>query len=136
MGKKRIVVDTNNLISALGWRGNSRKLFENIVEGKAYWFASLKQVDELKRVLDYPRFGFSQEQKTRFLELVFETAVLVDSKTRLDAVKDDPSDNIILECAVDCGADFVISGDSHLLKLKEFNGIGIVKVAEFLEKHL
>mgnify|MGYP001596119756 FL=1 len=61
---------------------------------------------------------------------------MVDSKASLNVIKEDPSDNFILECAVDCSAGFVISGDKHLLKLKAFNGIRIVKVAEFLEKHL
>ncbi len=41
MGKKKIVIDTNNLISALGWKGYSRKLFELVIDKKVEWFISL-----------------------------------------------------------------------------------------------
>lgn len=133
MGKK-IVVDTNNLISALGWEGNSRKLFRRIINEEIEWFISLKQIKELKRVMDYPRFKFTEEQKRKFLEIIFEIANVIDTKTKLDIVKEDSDDNIILECAVECKVNFIITGDKHLLKLKEFKGIKIIRVKDFLKE--
>ena len=50
----------------------------------------------------------------------------------LRVIKEDPSDNMILECAVAGGVDFVISGDDHLLAVGEFHGIRIVNPSEFL----
>ena len=50
----------------------------------------------------------------------------------LGVVKDDPSDNTILACAVESEADFIILGDRHLTDLKEFKGITIVNPATFL----
>ena len=44
------------------------------------------------------------------------------------------SDNLFINLAIDGGAKTIISGDSHLLKLKEFNGIEIIKAADFLVK--
>ena len=41
-------------------------------------------------------------------------------------VKEDPDDNKIIECAVACGADFILTYDKHLLRLKEFRGIKII----------
>lgn len=136
MGKKKVVVDTNNLISALGWEGKPRNLLRKLIEGKVDWFISLKQITELEKVMDYPKFKFSQEQKRRFLEIVLETAIIVDTKTKLNVIKEDPADNLILECAAECKANFIITGDAHLLKLKEFKGTKIIKVKEFLEKHI
>jgi uncharacterized protein len=47
-------------------------------------------------------------------------------------VKDDPSDNRILECAEAGGSEFIVTGDAHLLKLGQFAGMKILKPAEFL----
>ena len=60
MGKKKIVIDTNNLISALGWEGNSRDLLIRVINKEYEFIISIKQIEELKRVLDYPKFGFSK----------------------------------------------------------------------------
>jgi predicted nucleic acid-binding protein len=46
----------------------------------------------------------------------------------------DEADNRILECAVAGNADFIVSGDRHLLSLKEFRDIPIVRAAEFLSR--
>lgn len=137
MGKKKIiVVDTNNLVAALGQEGNSRELFRNIIDGKVEWFISLKQIAELKKVLAYSKFKFSEEQKRVFLEIIFEITNIIDTKIKLKIVKEDPDDDKLLECAIECGADFIISGDIHLLKLKKFKEIKIIKVKDFLEKHM
>jgi predicted nucleic acid-binding protein len=55
-------------------------------------------------------------------------------KDRIFLVREDPQDNRILECAVEGKADFIISGDNHLLNKKEFNGIRIVNAKEFIER--
>ena len=133
MGKKKIVIDTNNLISALGWEGKSKELFRKVIDKEYDLFISIKQIAELKEVMNYPKFSFSEEQKRKFLEILFESATIVDTKTSLNAVKEDPEDNILLECAVEVNADYIISGDEHLKKLKEFEKIKIISVSEFLE---
>lgn len=51
-------------------------------------------------------------------------------------IQADPSDNKFLECAVAGKATCIISGDKHLLKLHEFNGIPILKPREFWETYL
>ncbi len=63
-----------------------------------------------------------------------ELAGNVSPTVKLDVIKADPKDNIILECAVAGNADYIVSGDKHLLDLKEFSGIKILKPAEFLRK--
>jgi predicted nucleic acid-binding protein len=57
----------------------------------------------------------------------------VDITQKIFAVQDDPDDNKFLECALQCKADYIISGDTHLLDLKEFEGIKILRAAEFLK---
>jgi len=133
MGKKKIVIDTNNLISALGWEGNSRDLLIRVINKEYEFIISIKQIEELKRVLDYPKFGFSKEQKRKFLEVIFEIANVIDTKLKLN-VTDDEKDNMLLECAIEGEADYIISGDNDLLRLKKFRNARIVSVKEFLGK--
>lgn len=52
----------------------------------------------------------------------------------MKAVKADPKDNMILSCAVEGGADFIVSGDEHLKVLKVYEGIRILEPARLLEK--
>jgi len=51
-----------------------------------------------------------------------------------DAVDDDPSDDEILACAVEAEADYLVSGDSHLIELGVYDGIDIVEPAEFIRE--
>ena len=133
MGKKKIVIDTNNLISAFGWEGKSRDLLRKVIDKEYELVISVKQLEELKNVLDYPKFKFSEEQKRKFLEIIFKTAAVIDTKLKLD-VCDDEKDNMFLECAIEGKADYLISGDDDLLRLKRFKNVKIISVKEFLEK--
>ena len=133
MGKKKIVIDTNNLISALGWEGNSRDLLRKVIDKEYEFIISIKQLEELKNVLDYPKFRFSEDQKRKFLEIIFKIAAVIKTKLKLDVCVD-KKDNMFLECAVEGKADYLISGDDHLLRLKKFRNVKIVSVKEFLER--
>jgi putative PIN family toxin of toxin-antitoxin system len=135
MGKEKIIVDTNILISAIGWEGKPRELFRRIVDSEYVLFISNKQLGEIKRVLNYPKFRFMQEQKDKFLKIVFQLANIVDTKTELNIIKGDPPDNMLLECAVEAGAKYIVSGDKHLKKLKRYKNITIISVSDFLKKH-
>ena len=132
MGKKKIVIDTNNLISALGWEGNSRDLLRKVIDKEYEFIISIKQLEELKNVLDYPKFRFSEDQKRKFLEIIFKIATVIKTKLKLDVCVD-KKDNMFLECAVEGKADYLISGDDHLLRLKKFRNVKIVSVKEFLD---
>lgn len=50
------------------------------------------------------------------------------------AVLEDDADNRVLECAIDGRADFIISGNHHLLDLREFRGIPILSASDFLNR--
>src|SRR3989339_1328599 len=126
MGKTKATLDTNILISALGWNGNPRQIFEKIIEGEVELVISEEQFDELSEALNYPKFEFREEQKDRFKALILEIATFVKPIEKISEVKEDPDDNMILETAVAGDAEYIISGDADLLKLKEFRGIKII----------
>ncbi len=133
MGKKKIVLDTNILVSSISWKGNPRKVFDKCEKGDIELITSLKQFYEFCRVLEYPKFDFSDEQKNKFKNLILKIATFVEPQEKVDVVKEDPNDNMLLECATESKAYFIITGDKHLLKLKEFKGIKIITAKEFLE---
>ncbi len=83
-------------------------------------------------VMDYPKFKFKEKEKEQFLEVLLANSVLVEPKENINIIKEDPDDNKFLECAVEACADYIISGDAHLLKLQQFRGIEILSPKEFL----
>ncbi len=88
------------------------------------------------RVLRYPRIvkRHRQDEKAiqRFLELLSGEAVAVEPTEVLDVVKEDESDNRYLECAIEGKAQYIISGDRHLLELGEYQGVIILPPAAFM----
>ena len=134
MGKKKIVLDTNILISAFGWKGKPREIYEKVLEKEFELIISKKQIEELERVLNYPKFDFDEDKKARFLAILMETATIVETSDNLKIIEEDPDDNVILESAVESNVSFLVSGDPHLLEIKKFGEVEIISAAEFLEK--
>ena len=132
MGKKKIVLDTNILISALGWVGNPRLIFNRVISNDFELIMSDKQLEEIIKVLGYPKFSFDYDQKSRFINLLIEISTLVKLDEILNVIGDDPEDNIIITSAVIGGADFIITGDEHILKLKKFRTISILNAKDFM----
>ena len=133
MGKTKVTLDTNILISALGWNGNPNQVFSRVISGEVDFIISDEQFTELAETLEYPKFQFTEEQKDRFKSLILEIATFVKPVEKIDAVKNDPDDNIVLEAAVAGKVNYIVTGDPDLLELKEFRGIKIVKAKEFLD---
>ena len=84
------------------------------------------------RVMDYPKFNFTEEQKQTMLGIITAIATVVEIPRKLEVIKDDPDDDVILETAVVGDVDYVISGDPHLLKLGKFGVIKIITANKFL----
>jgi uncharacterized protein len=131
MGEK-VVIDTNVIISAFGFGGKPRILLSKVLAGQYQLQISWKQWFEICRVLDYPKFKFTESQKEDIKFLLLSHAVFLDTHSKLNVIRDDPSDNVLLECAVESGAKAIISGDKHLLGLGNFKGIEIIDTNQFI----
>lgn len=131
---KRIVIDTNVLISALGWNGAERALLTHCKEGLFELVISLPLLKELERVLHYKKLNFQKEEQAEFLSLVTALAVVVEPKEALEVISAHPPDNRIVECACEGCAEFIVSGDEHLLQLSEFRSIKIMRAPDFLKE--
>jgi len=82
----------------------------------------------------YKRDHFCPQEIMPFLRNLRTPARHVKTNSKISVVITDRTDNIFLECALDGSADFIISGDRHLLDIKVYSGIEIVRVGEFLLK--
>lgn len=71
------------------------------------------------------KFGLERAQVAELLQLIDQVTKTVYPKTKINVVRD-PTDNMILECAVEAKADMVVSLDKDLLSIKTFETIQIV----------
>ena len=129
---KKVVLDTNVTISALFWKGNPRKVYDLVRQGKLILLLSDEIEKEFIRALGYEKFGLSPQEIMPFLRDLRSHARHVVTTSKISLVTADPTDNIFLECALEGSADFIISGDRHLLDIKVYRGIKIVRAGEFL----
>jgi putative PIN family toxin of toxin-antitoxin system len=130
----RIVCDTNVLISGVLFNGPPRRVLELIARGAIDNAVSLEILAEVKNVLLRPEFGLSSEQVTDMVATFAETFSLVAPGVQVDAVKDDPDDDRILEAAQTAHARVIVSGDQHLLSIKAWREIEILSPAVFMER--
>lgn len=131
----RVVLDTNVVISALVFRGVAVPLVSAWQSGRFKMLVSRQLLNEYIRVLHYPKFHLTpQEIHHAIVEQVapFVTAVKVVRIPRIIQV--DPSDNHVLACASAGKANVIVSGDHHVLGLKQYRRIPIVTLQEFLHQ--
>lgn len=130
----KVTPDTNTLVSAVISKGNEFELLRLAHISKIKLILSLQILKEFKDVISRKKFGFSNEQINRILKSIVNISAIIMPSNRIDLIKEDPADNKILECAESGKADYIVSGDYHLLKLKEYKEIKIVKTSEFLKR--
>ena len=129
---KKVVFDTNILVSAYLWRGPARRTLEKVRSGEWTLLNSTDATDELIRVLAYDKFGLTPSEIQPIIRDLTEISEFVDVRTRVEIITRDPTDNIFLSLAIDGQADAIVSGDHHLIDLKKFKGIQIIPVRKFL----
>ena len=132
MKRHRIVLDTNVLVSAILFGGPPRDVLELAISGTMDCSLSLAILDELREVLCRPKFGFSLEQSLQVLEELHAVCDVVHPADRVFVLASDPDDNMILECALASKADFIVSGDRHLLDLATYRDVLIVRPSDYL----
>jgi putative PIN family toxin of toxin-antitoxin system len=128
---KRVVADTNILVSALQFGGKPKQLLDLAVDGQVDLAASEEIIAETLRVLR-EKFDRAPEWLAEADRQLRVIARIVVPTASIHAIEADPTDDRILECAVAADAEVIVSGDTHLLSLGSFRGILIQRVAEFL----
>lgn len=130
----RIVADTNVFLSGIFWKGNfSSQIIELWRDRKIELVSSISIIDELTKNLRGFKIKMDEEIVQEWENTILENSLLVEPKEKIEIVKDDEDDNKFIEAAVAGKADYIITQDNHLLRIKEFKGIKILTPKEFLD---
>jgi|SRR5712691_11312694 len=133
----RVVLDTNVVVSALcSGRASPARILERWHQEQFELIVSEPILAEYRRVLGYeklrPRHRLAERGIVDFVNELRRFAELVPVEISLAVITSDPSDNRFLECAVAGRADYIVSGDAHLLDLDTFQELRILAPAAFL----
>ncbi len=133
----RIVLDNNVFISGIFWKGVPNEIIKIAEKGRLEIFTTKEILKELFSVLKREKFRFLFEEAKTEINEVFEKILglvkICEPVKEIRVIKKDPSDNKFLACAISCQATFIVSGDVHLLELKEFQRISIISPRKLLK---
>jgi uncharacterized protein len=129
----RLVADSNIWISAFNFSGNPRRVIELGASELVQIATSDAILQEVWRV-QHEKFELAMEQLEEWQKDILEFTLHVKPTETLDVVKDDADDNRVIECAVGARADYIVTGDNDLLRLRTFRNVAIVSPAEFLKQ--
>jgi putative PIN family toxin of toxin-antitoxin system len=135
MTRKRVVIDTNVLISSLFFTTSTPARAVDKAVTKAQLVATTETLRELIEKLHSPKFDryVRRERRDALLERVASLVEIIDVLQSIRASRD-PKDNKFLEAAVNGRADVIVTGDKDLLDLNSFRGIAIVTPADYLAR--
>ncbi|WP_420645052.1 putative toxin-antitoxin system toxin component, PIN family [Candidatus Leptofilum sp.] len=133
----RVVLDANIFISALiSSQGNPAKILEKWQKRELEVVVSSAIVDEIERVTGYERlqkkYRRIREEREGLIDDLRNFATMVEPQQKLSVVQADDSDNRYIECAIESGASYIVTGDPHLLDIGEYQGIPILTPAIFV----
>jgi putative PIN family toxin of toxin-antitoxin system len=128
----RVTADSNIYISVLHFGGPPDDFLSLARAGLIHLIISDDILDEVTRVLR-DKFGWTKEAVSLARERIGDFSEEVMPQEKVNAVKEDPTDNRILEWAIAGKSEYLVTRDNHLLNLKSFKSTEIIKVADFLE---
>jgi putative PIN family toxin of toxin-antitoxin system len=129
----KVVLDSNIYISGIIFGGNPRKIIDLVIEGKIKLCISSDILIEIKEVLERDKFGFSSDITQQIILEIESLSEFITPTKKHSAVKRDAGDNIIIDCAVEADADYIITGDDDLLSLKKYKRIKIINAGDFIK---
>ncbi|MBU0952147.1 MAG: putative toxin-antitoxin system toxin component, PIN family [Elusimicrobia bacterium] len=129
----KIVFDTNILISVFIFPGGPpEEIFHGVIMQDYKLGISAPILEEFNKVLR-KKFTWSENKIAVIIKLIQRNSTIVTPKYKVKAIHDE-SDNRILECAEEFNADYIISGDKHILKLKKYKNTRIRLASDFLKE--
>jgi len=127
----KIVIDTNIYISAIFWGGKPRDVIDLGRNNSIRIFTSSEIVKEISEKLKI-KFKIPDREVSEILIDLSNFTFPVEITKKYWVIRDDSDDDKLIDCAVQCNADYIVSGDRHLLSLGEYSGTKIIKASEFL----
>lgn len=126
----RAVLDTNVYLSGLLFGGRPATLVSEGLFGSYRIICSVPILSEFREKLE-EKFGWSPKETQVLLQSLLPAMSIVDIPGTLHAVPADPEDNPIIETALVGNAGYVVTGDAHLLRLRQYDDVRIVSIDQF-----
>jgi uncharacterized protein len=111
----RVVLDTNVILSAILFGGKPRRVLQAAISGTITICTSDPIIQELSSVLERPRFGLDANAVQGIISELASLSELVSPRRHFHLIDEDPSDNLFIDCAVEARAEYIVSGDRHLI---------------------
>ena len=127
----RVVADTNVYVSAIIFGGKPQAILDLAQDGQIELFISDDILAEVTLILR-DKFKRSPEELRNTLLSLEAITTWVQPTEKIDAVPNDPTDNVMVECAVAARAQVIVSGDNHLIQIDGFRGLKVQRAADFL----
>ncbi|MFC1814146.1 putative toxin-antitoxin system toxin component, PIN family [Thermodesulfobacteriota bacterium] len=132
----KIVLDTNVFISGVFFSGPPYKILKAWRNHKFQIIISMEILDEYYRVGEELSAQFSDVDLDPILELFTTKAELIQAALLNEPVCDDPNDDKFFACAIAAGANLIVSGDKHLLRMSGYQGVEVVRPRQFVDEYL
>lgn len=117
------------------WPGPPSRVYRLVKSGHIRMLGCVEGEAELARVLADPKFNLPGERVQQVMSDVRQNSIPLVVTSTFSVVADDPTDDVFVRLAVDGDAQYLVSGDRHLLKLVKYQKVEIVTAAEFLKRY-
>ena len=129
----KVIFDTNVFISGIFWKGNyCTQIIDKWKNQELILVSSREIIEELVETLRNFKIQMPEELIEEWKTTLRENSVFIEPRVKLEVIKEDPDNNKFLEAGVSANVDLIISQDKHLLRLKEYEGIKIIKPQQAL----
>ena len=129
----KVVLDTNIFVSGIHWSGPSEKVLRAWFFDKFTLVSSGETIDEFVNTMVAFKVPMKIEDISWWESLILEKSEFVVPQRKVEVIKDDPDDNKFIDAALEGKAEFIVTQDNHLLRIKQFEGVRMVTPIEFLK---
>jgi putative PIN family toxin of toxin-antitoxin system len=133
-------MDTNVLVSGILWRGIPFQLLRWAEKNSLIIYTSLDIMTEVYRVLHYPKFqqyiDNQQASPGGLFTKIASLCTIIQVDEIVKGVCSDADDEKFLSCAIAANVEVLVSGDKHLLDLKQYQSVRILNAREFYQEHI
>jgi putative PIN family toxin of toxin-antitoxin system len=133
----KVVLDVNVWISALLWGGKPAEIVKAAEKRQFVILLTEEIAGEISQVLAYPKiakvYQAASLRREDLVETVLKIGKFVQAARKVQVVAEHPADDKFIECAVAANAEYIVSGDKHLLKIGSYKKTRIISVSEFLQ---
>jgi putative PIN family toxin of toxin-antitoxin system len=132
----RVILDTNVFVSGAFFAGPPHQILKAWRNGRIQILVSEEILKEYHRVGEILLAKHPEVDLGPFIELLVKNAELTQSQKLPSPICDDPDDDKFLACALAGKSKIIISGDKHMLKIRAYKGVKIVRPRKFVDDYL